>query len=109
MTTFRVISDAPASLDYDLLNFKRYINPIVSILTNPDAETPFTIGIFGNWGSGKSTVLRMVDEKLKKESDAEFVRVHFNPWVYRSEPNILVPLLHTLNDALEPEKSRFSI
>lgn len=107
MSNFRVISDAPAVWGHDQLNFTRYIEPIISILTDPNAETPFTIGIFGNWGSGKSTLLHMVDDRLCEEYPSQFVRVHFNPWVHRSESNILIPLLHTLNDALETEESRF--
>jgi hypothetical protein len=42
----------------------------------------------------------MVDERLERDAPSAFVRVHFNPWVHRGEPNMLVPLLHALRDTL---------
>jgi hypothetical protein len=103
----RVISDAPADVQGDRLAFDRYVSPMVKILTDAETETPFTIGIFGTWGSGKSTLLRMIADTLAAKHPDKFVLVTFDPWVYRGEANMLVPLLHTLNDALETQKARF--
>jgi ABC-type phosphate/phosphonate transport system ATPase subunit len=30
-----------------------------------DAEGSFTIGIFGSWGSGKTTLMRCIEQKFK--------------------------------------------
>jgi predicted KAP-like P-loop ATPase len=104
----QVVSDAIAQTSRDLLHFERYVAPLTAIFADPDAETPFTVGIFGTWGSGKSTLIRMLNEKLEQEYIDRFVRVDFNPWVHRNEPNMLVPLLHTLQDALlEDRGNRF--
>lgn len=103
----RVISDAPANLVQDCLLFHRYVQPIVAMLTDPETETPLTIGILGTWGSGKSTVLSMVGETLKQRYAESVVCVDFNPWVHRREPNMLVPLLHTLNDELARDQDKF--
>ncbi len=103
-----VVSDRAVGLSGDKLSFHRYTNPLISVLTDPGQETPFTIGIFGSWGSGKSSLLRMLEERLQMEHAEEFVCVAFNPWVHRSEENMLVPLLHTLRDALNrDQKARF--
>lgn len=108
MYSFSILSDAAIAADRDLLNFNRYVTPLVYILTNEKTETPFTIGVFGPWGSGKSSLLSMLDEHLGIAHPDAFVRVHFNPWIHRSEPNMLVPLLHTLHDTLaEDKKNRF--
>ena len=40
----------------DLLFFKPYSNEIIDICKN-NQYTPLTIGLFGSWGSGKSTIL----------------------------------------------------
>jgi hypothetical protein len=108
MPGLRVISDAPVDLANDRLAFARYVSPIEQVLTDPGTQTPFTIGIFGAWGSGKSSVLRMVADALDTRHADKFLSVQFNPWVYRREPNMLVPLLHTLNDALSTKKQRFA-
>ena len=89
-----VHSDAPATRD--LLDFGRYLNPLLDILQSDALQTPVTIGIFGTWGSGKSTLLGL----LKSALPPRFVCVEFNPWVFRKEPNLLIPLLQCLHDAL---------
>jgi nucleoside-triphosphatase THEP1 len=107
MAPFKVISDIPAELARDSLAFQRYVGPIEAVLTDANAETPFTIGIFGSWGSGKSTVLRMVTETLATKHAGKFVCVEFDPWIHRREGNMLVPLLHTINDSLTTQAERF--
>jgi predicted KAP-like P-loop ATPase len=104
-----VLSDAPSGQASDRLQFTRYVEPLTEVIMNDATQTPFTVGIFGAWGSGKSSVLEMIDQKLASEHDQEVVRVHFNPWIYRREPNILIPLLHTLHDTLAEDRwSRFT-
>jgi predicted KAP-like P-loop ATPase len=97
---FNVLSDAPAI--HDLLDFDRYLVPLKSALSSATLDTPFTVGIFGAWGTGKSTLLRLLEAELKAytSDDVRFVCVRFNPWMYRKEPNILIPLLNSLRDAL---------
>ncbi len=97
---FSVVSDAPASRD--LLDFARYVDPLKSVISNPALDTPFTIGIFGAWGTGKSTLLRLLEKELEDPGpdSPRFVCVRFNPWMYRKECNILMPLLNSLRDAL---------
>jgi predicted KAP-like P-loop ATPase len=104
-----VIPDAPVGSDADLFKFDRYVGPLISILTDPEQKTPFTIGIFGPWGSGKSSVLNILNEKLATDQyKNQFVRVEFNPWLYRTEGNMLIPLLNSLRDALEEDpQNRF--
>ena len=93
-----VLSDAPAIRD--LLGFERYLDPLIELITSEALETPLTIGIFGSWGSGKSTLLGMLARRLKA-LDGRFLCVEFNPWVFRKEPNLLIPLLHALHDTMK--------
>jgi Cdc6-like AAA superfamily ATPase len=86
--------------------FRRYLDPLVAVMTDKDQQTPFTIGIFGPWGSGKSTLLRMLGEDLVDRFGSQFVTVEFNAWIHRGESNILVPLLHTLHDALAADTEK---
>ena len=50
-----VLSDLPP--EKDLLSFNRYVEPITRIVSEHQSETPFTIGVFGTWGTGKTAVL----------------------------------------------------
>ena len=99
LSTDNAISDETK----DLLDFGRYVDPLVALLVNPVTETPFTVGVFGTWGSGKTSLLKLLDARLQKDYQDKFLRVWFNPWVHRAEPNLLVALLHTLHDALDAQ------
>lgn len=80
---------------------------------DPDklGDDPLVVGIFGEWGAGKSKLLKLMLEKAEKLAsqneharsgkdggfgDAGFsltVPVFFQPWKYEHEENLLVPLL----------------
>lgn len=105
MTT-TILSDTHST---DLLGFARYVAPLAQILREPQTATPLTVGIFGTWGTGKSTLLNMLDAELARSGEPEFLRVRFNAWLHRREQNMLVPLLHALRDTLELDaKHRFA-
>jgi formylglycine-generating enzyme required for sulfatase activity len=76
------------------------------------ADASLAIGIFGEWGSGKSNLLQLIGEDFAKAMQARrkgesagdeppvFV-VAFNPWRYEKEEHLLVPLLKTLQLSIE--------
>ncbi|WP_319056237.1 KAP family P-loop NTPase fold protein [Streptomyces europaeiscabiei] len=102
-----LVSDVPVRRAGDGLGFVQYAGPLAKVIASGGTDTPFTIGVFGPWGSGKSSLLSMVDEDLEQNYQGRTIRVHFNPWLHRKEPNMLVSLLHALNDTLlEQEKER---
>ena len=49
-----VLPDVPTV--EDKLNFAPYARTRLDIILNPDTETPLSIGIFGSWGSGKTSI-----------------------------------------------------
>ena len=100
-----IISDAAVGCSRDKLQFGRYVDPLLSLFSDEFAETPFTVGIFGSWGSGKSSLLKMLNERLENDPyKGRFICVNFNPWIHRGEENMLIPLLHTLRDELNESK-----
>jgi hypothetical protein len=64
---------------------------------------PFTIGIFGEWGSGKTSLMRMVESTLSNEEHV--VTVWFNAWRFEKEEHPIVPLVATIVRELEQHKS----
>lgn len=63
---------------------------------------PFTIGIFGEWGTGKTSLMRMIEDYLKENN---VVIVWFNAWRFEQEEHPLVPLIATIIRGLEENKS----
>jgi len=46
-----------------------------------------TIGIYGKWGEGKTSVVNFINHYLEKDED--IICLHFNPWRYRNEDELL--------------------
>jgi hypothetical protein len=106
VTSIRLLTDAAVNDPrLDFLKFDRYVDPLLEILTDPVVQTPLTIGIFGVWGSGKSTVLSLLEERLSHETQ-RFLCVQFNAWLHRKEANMLVPLIHALHDTLDKDPQK---
>jgi len=77
----------------DKLNFAPYARTLLDIILNPDTETPLTIGIFGSWGSGKTSLMRMIEAGLESPSrDGQDGRqafsIWFNAWLYSKEETL---------------------
>lgn len=84
-----------------ILDFNLYTNAIVKIIK--DSYPKFTIGIFGDWGTGKTTLMNSVYRIL--QSDKNSILVRFETWRYeREEQFALIPLLKTIAFALPDEK-----
>lgn len=93
-----VLGDSPVQgPDLDHLQFRRYSDILAGLISNPKTETPFTVGVYGKWGTGKTTLLHQIEDQLDRK---KFHTVWFNPWLFHNEENLIVPLLHTIHDSL---------
>lgn len=52
----------------DLLGFQHLSNAVVSIIRR-DHLLPATVGVYGDWGSGKSSLVQVIQAGLEKEED----------------------------------------
>ncbi|MEU4740462.1 P-loop NTPase fold protein [Actinosynnema sp. NPDC023658] len=86
--------------DADGLGFDAYADVLAAAAT--DTRGPFTIGVFGEWGTGKTSLMRLVERRL--DEDPGVVTVWFNAWRYEQEEHPIVPLVGTIVQALEKHK-----
>lgn len=56
---------------------------------------PFTIGVFAEWGFGKTSALRIAKSLLERDRP-EIVTVWFNAWQFEKEDHPIVPLIATI-------------
>lgn len=86
------VPDQPT--DEDKLGFDRFVEPFATrIATTNRTGTPWTIGIYGEWGSGKTSFLKMIDKELTKQG----VRpIWFNAWKYVREENLWAALIERI-------------
>lgn len=66
-----------------------------------DRSEGFTIGIFGEWGSGKSSVLRAVRKRIEDKGNDKFLIVDFEAWRYTDGKSLQVELLRSIATALD--------
>ena len=65
----------------DKLNTHSYIDALAKVIIN--TRTPMTISIQGDWGSGKTSFVKMVLEQVKASTDkSKFAIIEFNTWEY---------------------------
>ncbi len=66
----------------DLLGFRVHADLIYDMITDPTL-LPMTIGVFADWGGGKSSILRMLQEKIDtlSEDDGTFC-LYVNGWLF---------------------------
>src|SRR6266404_2408228 len=63
---------------------------------------PFNIGVFADWGQGKTSVLRQAQSLI--ESDPKYVdvvTVWFNAWQYEKEEHVIIPLVASIVHRIE--------
>ena len=57
--------DKETNIDY--LNFGYMVDMVADIATNRDLS-PSTIGLYGDWGSGKSSLMKLALQKIEENN-----------------------------------------
>ena len=83
--------------DIDALGFEPYTNSLSELITEKGI-TPFTIGIFGSWGTGKTSLMLMLKEKLESKDNVR--TVWFNAWKFDDEKQIWAALIQAVLNQL---------
>lgn len=102
----RFIVDNPIKVDNeDRYGYINLADQIVSTILDPrETNNSFTIGINGQWGIGKSSLLNLIknrldEKKLKKDSD--HILISFSPLLLNTSNSLTVEFLYQLNIELK--------
>ena len=92
--------DSETELDY--LDFDYLIETVSNIIKNDDL-LPSTIGVYGDWGSGKSSLINMSIASLKDNKDTECI--YFNGWLFEDYEDAKTALLGNILDTIERNRT----
>lgn len=80
-----LIHDEPDSKS-ELFGFGKYAKDLAELVMDPKTHTPYAIGLHGEWGSGKTSLVKQASEMVEKsiqEKGAKDTRViWFEAWKY---------------------------
>ena len=82
--------------EIDLLGFDVHADLIRSVITDP-AVLPVTVGVFGDWGGGKSSIMKMLQKELSnEEAYPNVVCLYFNGWTFEGYEDAKSALLSSI-------------
>lgn len=98
-----ILSDNETKVD--LLNSEAIAKTIVKLITErPDH--PVTIGVHGDWGAGKSSVLEMIEAGLSGQDDV--IVIKFNGWRFQGFEDAKISLIEGIVTELVEKRSLFT-
>ncbi len=70
----------------DLLGGKHYVDALVHAICHVPTGKTFTIGLFGEWGSGKSSIIKTARKQIEKEDkNDEIGFIYCDAWQYSGD------------------------
>ncbi|WP_158900143.1 P-loop NTPase fold protein [Burkholderia sp. L27(2015)] len=93
----------------DDIGISRDVETLASVMLAREVVPPLAIGLFGEWGAGKSFFMRSIDSTVKRIAQkaeaqnngpfcSDVVQIHFNAWHY-VDTNLLASLVsHILGE-----------
>lgn len=98
-TKFSLLNDIPI-LEKDRTDLLEF-GPFAEVLGEAAVNTKgsITIGIFGKWGTGKTSMMRLIMDKINNRENV--APVWFNAWQYEREEHLIIPLTTTITRTID--------
>lgn len=93
--------DSETKIDY--LNFDYIIDTMVNIIMDKNL-TPSTIGLYGDWGSGKSSLMGMAEKKIIEKEDDSILCIRFNGWLFEGYEDAKTALCGTIIEEMSKKE-----
>lgn len=86
----------------DLLGYTVHANLLKQVIME-DRNLPVTIGLYGDWGSGKSSILKILQNKIEEDYDSkdDSVVIYFDGWSFESFDDAKMALMQGIVDKLK--------
>ncbi|WP_434131225.1 KAP family NTPase [Sporomusa sphaeroides] len=88
--------------ELDFLDYDYLLNILKDTIT-ADSLLPASIGVYGDWGSGKSSLMYMCKKRLEQE-DNKIKCLVFNGWLFESYDDAKSAILGSILDEIAKQK-----
>lgn len=100
-----ISSDLPIKeFSEDLLNRGYFARHLAETLLKYSSSNSFAIGLYGKWGSGKTSLLNLILEQIESEN-SEVVILRFNPWLCSEPRQLIVQFFKQLSSAIQLKRT----
>lgn len=88
LESFLIFTDEPLFAnvgipDHDAFNHEAFAETILKLLIRN--KPPLSIGLFGSWGIGKSSIVNILRRKIRETQGATLKDIYFNAWKYSGD------------------------
>lgn len=83
----------------DFLNFGVVAQTAANFIKE-SGENPISVGVSGNWGVGKTSLVKMIRLEIENSGDKSYCFIDFNAWLYQGYDDARMALLQTVADFL---------
>ena len=93
----------------DYLNRDYVVNTLKGLVEHSSESVqykPFVFGLFGKWGTGKSTIINLLKQKFSNNTKFKFIE--YNAWRNEHCLNITASIANTITDTLYEKRNLFS-
>ncbi len=97
---FGLLSDSSLEdPEQDQLGYADFAENLAETIETRIPRQDFVVGIYGPWGSGKSTILNFVEYYLEEQDEPPLI-IRFNPWWFSGQPDLIRKFFDQLESGL---------
>ncbi|MFV0362724.1 MAG: P-loop NTPase fold protein [Suipraeoptans sp.] len=89
------------------LKREKYITALCGAIINHPIKENLVIGLYGKWGSGKTSIANLLSNKLESTAiEQRPLIIRFNPWNFSDQNQLLSQLISSIAEKLTIENEK---
>ncbi|MCA0985714.1 KAP family P-loop NTPase fold protein [Guptibacillus algicola] len=96
----KVFLDQPINNEgEDIFKRASFAKRLTNIINNNNEKESLVIGLYGKWGSGKTSVLNLIKNDISEKDN--LISVPFNPWYFRDDEQLILQFFNAFINEIE--------